>query len=72
MPAFAAVFLGSATLKDGDFHILGTLIGVFFIGIGFNGLAILGVPTFVQYFFRGGILIIAVGLSSVTRSLASK
>lgn len=72
MPAFAAVFLGSATLKDGDFHILGTLIGVFFIGIGFNGLAIFGVPTFVQYFFRGGILIIAVGLSSVTRSMATK
>lgn len=72
MPAFAAVFLGSATLKDGDFHILGTLIGVFFIGIGFNGLAILGVPTFVQYFFRGGILILAVGLSSVARSLASR
>lgn len=72
MPAFAAVFLGSATLKDGDFHILGTLIGVFFIGIGFNGLAIFGVPTFVQYFFRGGILILAVGLSSVTRAMASK
>lgn len=72
MPAFAAVFLGSATLKDGDFHIVGTLIGVFFIGIGFNGLAILGVPTFVQYFFRGGILILAVGLSSVARTMATK
>jgi len=72
MPAFAAVFLGSATLKDGDFHIVGTLIGVFFIGIGFNGLAIFGVPTFVQYFFRGGILILAVGLSSVARIMATK
>jgi ribose transport system permease protein len=72
MPAFAAVFLGSATLRDGDFHILGTLIGVFFIGIGFNGLAIFGVPTFVQYFFRGGILILAVGLSSVARVLATR
>ncbi len=72
MPAFAAVFLGSATLKDGDFHIVGTLIGVFFIGIGFNGLAIFGVPTFVQYFFRGGVLILAVGLSSVARIMATK
>jgi ribose transport system permease protein len=72
MPAFAAVFLGSATLRDGDFHIVGTLVGVFFIGIGFNGLAIFGVPTFVQYFFRGGILVLAVGLSSVARSLATK
>ena len=72
MPAFAAVFLGSATLKDGEFHILGTLVGVFFIGIGFNGLAILGVPAFVQYFFRGGILVLAVGLSSVARSMATR
>lgn len=72
MPAFAAVFLGSATLKDGDFHIIGTLIGVFFIQIGFNGLAIFGAPTFVQYFFRGGILVIAVGLSSVARIIANK
>ncbi len=72
MPAFAAVFLGSATLRDGDFHILGTLIGVLFIAIGFNGLAIFGAPTYVQFFFRGGILIIAVGLSSVARILAAK
>lgn len=72
MPAFAAVFLGSATLRDGDFHILGTLIGVLFIQIGFNGLAIFGAPTFVQYFFRGGILVIAVGLSSIARIIASK
>ena len=72
MPAFAAVFLGSATLRDGDFHIVGTLIGVFFIQIGFNGLAILGAPSFVQFFFRGGILVIAVGLSSVARIIANK
>jgi ribose transport system permease protein len=72
MPAFAAVFLGSATLRDGDFHIVGTLIGVLFIAIGFNGLAIFGAPTDVQYFFRGGILIFAVGLSSVARLLAAK
>jgi ribose transport system permease protein len=72
MPAFAAVFLGSATLREGDFHIVGTLIGVFFIGIGFNGLAIFGVPTYVQYYFRGGILVLAVGLSSVARALATR
>lgn len=72
MPAFAAVFLGSATLRDGDFHIIGTLIGVFFIQIGFNGLAIFGSPTYVQYFFRGGILVIAVGLSSIARIIANK
>lgn len=70
--AFAAVFLGSATLKDGTFHIIGTFIGVFIINIGFNGLAIFGVPTFFQYIFQGLILIGAVALSTVARMHAKK
>ncbi len=39
LTAFAAVFLGSATLRDGEFHIVGTLFGALIIAIGFNGLA---------------------------------
>ena len=70
--AFAATFLGSATLKDGEFHIPGTFIGVLIIGIGLNGLAIFGAPTFYQYIFQGAILVIAVGLSSVARQLATR
>lgn len=70
--AFAATFLGSATLKDGEFHIPGTFIGVLIIGIGLNGLAILGAPTFYQYVFQGVILLLAVGLSSVARQLAKR
>lgn len=65
--SFAACFLGSATLRDGEFHILGTFIGVLIVVIGFNGLAILGAPTFWQYVFQGAILIAAVGLSTVAR-----
>jgi ribose transport system permease protein len=70
--AFAAVFLGSATLRDGEYHILGTFIGVFIIGIGFNGLAIFGVPTFFQYIFQGVILVGAVALSSIARIYSKK
>jgi ribose transport system permease protein len=70
--AFAAVFLGSATLKDGEFHIIGTFIGVFIIGIGFNGLAIFGVPTYFQYIFQGVILVGAVALSTVARVYSTK
>jgi ribose transport system permease protein len=68
--SFAAVFLGSAALRDGEFHILGTLIGVMTVGFGFNGLAILGAPTFFQYIFSGGLLIVAVALSTVARRYA--
>jgi ribose transport system permease protein len=70
LTAFAAVFLGSATLRDGEFHVLGTLVGALIIAFGFNGLNIFGAPTFSQYVFQGAILIIAVGLSSLGRSLA--
>lgn len=72
LTAFAAVFLGSATLRDGEFHILGTVIGALVIAVGFNGLNIFGAPTFSQYMLQGGILIIAVGLSSLGRSIAER
>lgn len=65
LDAYAAVFLGSAALKDGEFHILGTLIGVMTVGVGFNGLAMFGAPTFYQYLFKGGLLIVAMALGTV-------
>lgn len=70
LDAFAAVFLGSATLRDGEFHILGTLIGVIIINTGFNGLSIFGADTFYQFVFKGGILVLAVALSTVARRYA--
>jgi ribose transport system permease protein len=70
LTAFAAVFLGSATLRDGEFHVLGTLIGALIIAFGFNGLNIFGAPTFSQYVLQGAILIVAVGLSSLGRAIA--
>ncbi|HTH99498.1 MAG TPA: ABC transporter permease [Acidisoma sp.] len=70
LTAFAAVFLGSATLRDGEFHILGTVIGALIIAFGFNGLSIFGAPTFSQYVLQGAILIVAVALSSLGRAIA--
>jgi ribose transport system permease protein len=67
MPSFAAVFLGSAALRDGESHTLGTFIGVLTVSVGFNGLAILGAPTFMQFVFSGALLILAVALSTVVR-----
>ena len=71
LDAFAAVFLGSATLREGEFHIVGTLIGVLILAVGFNGLAILGAPTHYQPIFKGGILILAVGMSTLARRYAA-
>ncbi len=70
LTAFAAVFLGSATMRDGEFHVLGTFVGVLIIAFGFNGLNIFGAPTFSQYIFQGAILIVAVGLASLGRMIS--
>ncbi len=69
LTAFAAAFLGSVALRDSEFHIVGTVIGVMTIGIAFNGLAIMSAPAFWQYVLQGGLLVAAVAISTVGRRL---
>ncbi|MGD9914937.1 MAG: ABC transporter permease, partial [Rhizobiaceae bacterium] len=71
LDAFAAVFLGSATIREGQFHIMGTLVGVLILAVGFNGLSIFGAPTYFQPIFKGGILVLAVGMSTLARRYAA-
>jgi ribose transport system permease protein len=59
LPAFAAAFLGSVTLRRNEFHVLGTVIGVYLIGTGTTGLLIIGGPTYTQQLFAGAVLILA-------------
>lgn len=65
LPAFAAVFLGATTIAPGRFNPWGTMVAVYFLTTGINGLAQIGVSTFVQQLFYGGALVIAVLLSSL-------
>lgn len=69
LSAFAAGFLGSVCLRDAEFHIVGTVIGVITVGVAFNGLAITGAQTFWQYVVQGGLLIGAVGLATFGRKI---
>lgn len=69
LSAFAAAFLGTAVLREGQFHIVGTLVGVVTVATGFNGLALAGVPSYVQFLFQGLVLIAAVSFSTVARKL---
>ena len=69
--AFAAAFLGSVALRDAEFHIVGTIVGVLTVGIAFNGLAIMGAPAYWQFIVQGGLLIGAVALSTVARRVLS-
>ena len=63
MDSIAAVYLGSTILKEGQKHIIGTLIGVIFMGVMFNGLTMMQVPYWGLYLFRGIMVFLAVLLS---------
>ncbi|MFI1379858.1 ABC transporter permease [Embleya sp. NPDC020886] len=67
LSAFAAAFFGSAVLRDGQFHIVGTLVGVITVAVGFNAIALIGMETYWQYLFQGLLLIIGVGVGTVAR-----
>jgi len=69
--AFTAVFLGAATFKGGEFHILGTLVGALLMGVISNGLIILNVQYYYQYIFSGVILILAISASGITRKISA-
>jgi ribose transport system permease protein len=72
LTSFAAAFVGSTVLREGEFHIVGTLVGGITVAAGFNGLALIGVPSFVQFLFQGLLLIAAVALSSGGRRLSRR
>lgn len=63
-PAIAAAFLGATTVKPGEFNVLGTLVGVFFVAFAVSGLNLAGVEPWVQPVFYGTSLAIAVGMSA--------
>ena len=63
LPAFAAAFLGATCIKPGRFNPWGSVIAVYFLVTGINGLSVLGFRTFVQDLFYGGALVIAVMVS---------
>jgi ribose transport system permease protein len=65
LPAFAAAFLGATTIVPGRFNPWGTLLSVYFLVTGINGLQLLGASSFVQDLFYGGALLCGVGISQV-------
>ena len=64
LPVFASVFLGTAIFQPGRFNPIGTWIGIFFLATGITGLQDLGLQTWVSDVFYGGVLVIAVTIST--------
>jgi ribose transport system permease protein len=65
LPMFAAAFLGTAILQPGRFNPIGTLIAVYFLATGVLGLQLLGATSWVSSVFYGGVLVIAVTISTL-------
>jgi ribose transport system permease protein len=63
LPAFAGVLLGATSIKPGRVNVVGTLLAVLVLAFSFSGVQQLGAAFYVEYFFNGGILILAVSLS---------
>lgn len=60
LPAYAAAFLGVTTYKLGYYNVVGTIIAILVLAVGFNGLSLLGVPFWGQPLFNGAVLLVAV------------
>jgi ribose transport system permease protein len=68
--AIAAVFLGSTLSEHGEPRLLYTIVGVLVLGVLDNGLTQLSVDSYVRQILVGGIIILAVSISSYTRRAA--
>jgi ribose transport system permease protein len=62
MTVLAAVLIGGTSFSGGEGGVLGTVIGVLFLGVIQNGLTLSDVSPFWQGMVSGAILILAVGL----------
>lgn len=67
LPAFAAVFLGTAVVRPGRFNPIGTLVAIYFLATGILGLQMLGYTGWIENVFYGTALILAVSVATIVR-----
>lgn len=64
LPAFAAVFLGSTQLQPGRFNVWGTLLAIYVLGTGVQGLSYVTGVQWLNDMFNGVALIVAVAFAA--------
>jgi ribose transport system permease protein len=72
LPAYAAAFLGSTQLKPGRFNIWGTIIAVYVLAIGIQGLQYVTGVQWLGDMFNGIALVVAVAFAALSPGLRSK
>jgi ribose transport system permease protein len=72
LPAYAAAFLGSTQLKPGRFNVWGTVIAVYVLAIGIQGLQYVTGVQWLGDMFNGIALVVAVGFAAMSPVLRSR
>jgi ribose transport system permease protein len=68
LPAFAAAFLGSTQFRGGRYNVWGTVLAVYVLATGVEGLQLAGAPVWIPSLFDGLALLIAVGMAASGRA----
>ncbi|MBO9577998.1 MAG: ABC transporter permease [Microbacteriaceae bacterium] len=68
LPALTAVFLGSTQFRGGRFNVWGTMVALFVLAVGIKGIQLMGAEPYVDNFFNGAALLIAVGIAAFPRT----
>lgn len=63
LPAFAGAFVGATSIRPGRYNSAGTVVAVYLLAMGITGLQQLGAPFYINQFFNGVALLVAVALS---------
>ena len=64
LPVFAAVFLGATQIKPGRYNVGGTILAIFLLATGVQGLQLAGGQFWVNDAFNGAALIVAVSFAA--------
>jgi ribose transport system permease protein len=70
LPAYAAAFLGSTQIRPGYFNIWGTVLAVYVLATGVEGLDLAGAPSWMPAAFDGVALLLAVGFGALRAQLS--
>lgn len=72
MPTYAIVFLSATAFHVGVYNVPGLLLSIIILGVGINGLNLMGAPSWVEFVYNGGVLVLAVFLSQMDRYAAAR
>jgi ribose transport system permease protein len=65
LPVFAAVFLGATQVKPGRYNVWGTILAIYLLATGVQGLQLAGGQFWVNDAFNGAALLVAVSFASL-------